>query len=392
MSERLGEMLLHGGALTEEQLQEVLSAQSIYGGRLGTNLVEMGLLSEEDLARLLNEKLGVPCVDAASLESIPDSLLSLIPREMVQRLKVLPVALDGKRLTLAMADPSDFTAIDEVGFFTGLVVVPRVCSELRLFMALERYYGIKRVLHFIPVVGGVRTRMIDLTRKSAGLRPSETNTLLASGQEPVADRSAGGTDASQGTVSNPDPTATVFAKESIGESADHRPQERGDQVRSDKGLLAARFAAATCEAEVVRTLMSYLKEEFDRSCFLSVRRGSAVGVMAVAGGKGVSNFPGSVIALEGAALISRVLKERSPYLGEIPEGGTEGQITAKIGGQPGATVLLVPLMVGGATVACLLVQDEQGRLSTGLFNLHRVVAKAGLAFEMLGIRKKIGLV
>jgi hypothetical protein len=168
MAEKLGEMLIHGGALTEAQLEEVLSAQSIYGGRLGTNLVEMGLLSEEHLARLLNKKLGVPCVGAASLESLPDSLLSLVPREMVQRFKVIPIALEGRKLTLAMADPSDFAAIDEIGFYTGLIIVPRVCSELRLHMALERFYGIKRVLHFIPVVGGVRTRMINQTGKAPG--------------------------------------------------------------------------------------------------------------------------------------------------------------------------------------------------------------------------------
>ncbi|HJV36281.1 MAG TPA: hypothetical protein VJ604_14490, partial [Geomonas sp.] len=132
----LGEMLLKVGALTEEQLQQVLHAQAIYGGRLGTNLVEMGLVEEEDLARVLNEKMGVPHIDLAALNSVPAEVLSLVPSEMVQRYRVLPVEVKGRKLTLAMEDPSDFGALDDIGFVTGLVVVPRVCSELRLALAL----------------------------------------------------------------------------------------------------------------------------------------------------------------------------------------------------------------------------------------------------------------
>jgi hypothetical protein len=138
--------------------------------------------------------------------------------------------------------------------------------------------------------------------------------------------------------------------------------------------------------------MSYLRDHFDRAGFLSIRRGAAVGVHAVAGGVGVPGFPGFVIGLEDAALIMRVLKEKSPYLGTFPEGGPEGQISAKMGGKPGGAGLLMPLLVGGASVAFLIVEDEMARLGQGLTELQWVVAKSELAFEMLGIRKKIGLV
>ena len=368
MTERLGEILLHGGALTEAQLEEVLSAQSIYGGRLGTNLVEMGLLSEENLARVLNQKLGVPCVDAASLETVPAALLALIPREMVQRFKVLPVALDGKKLTLAMADPSDFGAIDEIGFYTGLVIVPRVCSELRLSMALEHHYGIKRVLHFIPVQGGVRTRMLDLARKNAGMGPFVESQTPASPFDP-----------DQKTETAPD-----------APSANAAPQPRARRVSMES--VATRFAAATGEAEVVETLMSYLRSEFDRAGFLSIRRGSVIGVLAVTGEKTIPSFCGYTIGVEEAGLLKKVLNQKAPYVGVLPEGGGESQILAKIGGRSGGPALLLPLVLGGFSVAFLLVGDENGRLGTGLFDLQRVVGKAELAFEMLAIRKKIGLV
>jgi hypothetical protein len=405
MSTRLGEMLLHVGALTEEQLQQVLSAQSAYGGRIGTNLVEMGLLSEDDLGRLLNEKLGVPCVEPASLEQVSPSLIALLPQEMVQRLQVLPVAREGKRLTLAMKDPADFNAIDEVGFFTGLVIVPRVCTELRLSMALERYYGIKRVLTFIPVAGGMRTRMANIT----GLT-HENSEPSAPGQDgPHVTDISSSLESTSHSQDAPSPSSLGHSPSNIAaqgavpgtrnpgaDDGGNSGSAPGDEIANPASgrmeVLARKFAAASAEVEVVSILMSYIKEEFDRAGLLSLRRGSAVGVQAVSCGSQVPNFTGWVTDLGKAELLKGVLEKRAPYLGKLPEGDLAGEILTKIGGTSGAPVLLLLLVVGGGIVAFLLVQDEKGRLASGLYDLQRVVAKAGLAFEMIGIRKKIGLV
>jgi len=413
VSARLGEMLLQVGTLTKEQLEQVLSAQSIYGGRIGTNLVEMGLLSEEALGRLLNEKAGVPCIDAASLEQVPPSLIAILPQEMVQRLQVLPVALGGKKLTLAMKDPANFSAIDEVGFFTGLVVVPRVCSELRLAMALERYYGIKRVLHFIPVAGGMRTRMASMT----GLTKEIAEPVVPEGSGPqIADMlsclesTSRGRDSSTqpgfdpgpgknstgnpGATYTPNPDGTCETKCAAGLGIDPGSSAGPGRESARHGSMeeiARKFGAATGEAEVVTILMSYLKAEFDRVALMSLRRGAVVGVQAFSCGSQVPSFNGCALELAEATLLKGVLEKRAPYLGKLPEVGMEARILAKMGGAPGAAALLVPLSINGASVAFLLVQDEKGRLAPGLFDLQRVVAKAGLAFEMIGIRKKIGL-
>ena len=411
MSERLGEMLLHVGTLTEEQLEQVLSAQSVYGGKIGTNLVEMGLLSEDDLARLLNEKLGVPCVEASSLANVPASLIAILPLEMAQRFQALPVALDGKRLTLAMTDPGNFVAIDEIGFFTGLVIVPRVCSELRFTMALERYYGIKRVLNFIPVEGGSRTRAHNIAKdwmeapvvsnppvsdpgnSSANwLAPSPENIFH---QSPGSSLNPGDTGSASLIPGQESEQGSGFDS-SHGLTAESRTGSAGsadcaviDPLHNDMKSLAADFAGASGDAEVVTLLMSYLRDNFNRAGFLSLRRGSAGGVQAVAEGAAVPTFLGWVINLEGAARLKGVLEKREPYLGMLTEAGAEGQILDKIGGEPGGAALLLPLVITGASVAFILVSDARDRLVSGLFDLQRVVAKAGLAFEMLSIRKKI---
>jgi hypothetical protein len=395
MAVRLGEMLLHGGALTEEQLEEALSAQSVYGGRLGTNLVEMGLLSEDELARLLNQKLGVPSVDAASLELVPAALIGILPKEMVQRFRVLPVALDGKRLTLAMADPADFSAIDEIGFVTGLVIVPRVCSELRLTMALERYYGIKRSIRFIPVAGGVRTRMARLTREEVEGRSAEACAhpapdaglssepdRLSDGPGPDHDSRAGRDSVSCQESPAVPPLSTKISPGTIAGSA------FSNQARSMEAI-SVKLAAVSGEGEVVTILMSYLRDAFDRAGLLSLRRGSVVGVQAVADGAGLPAFTGCVIELEGAALLKGVLEKRAPFLGSFPEGGAESLILEKIGANAGAVALLLPLVVNKVSAAVIIVEDENGRLGTGLAEVQRIVAKAEFAFEMVSLKRKI---
>ncbi|HBG07563.1 MAG TPA: general secretion pathway protein GspE [Geobacter sp.] len=343
----LGEMLLKAGALTEAQLEQVLSAQSIYGGRLGTNLVEMGLIGEDELARVLKEKLGVPCIDGSALDAIPAEVLAVIPLEMVQRYHVLPLALDGKRLTLAMIDPSDFKAIDEIGFVTGLVIVPRVCSELRLNLALERYFGIKRELRYIPVAGGSRSRFAGAALGDARPEP--------------------------GSVAE------------LGAHPGGAPPGRHVTME----VLAERLAGAPGEAQVVSAVLWYLGGEFDRAALLRLKCGSAVGVQAVAAGDEVDGFVGYAMALDEAQQIKRVVQERELFLGEFAAGGAVGGLMRAMGGSAPAPALVVPVAVGGQVAAVICVNDLKGRLAGGVFELQRVAAMAELAFEMLRIRKRI---
>lgn len=360
----LGEMLMEEGALTQAQLEQVLNAQSIYGGRLGTNLVEMGLIREEQLARVLNEKMGVPCLDSAALHDIPAQVLALVPQEMVQRYHVLPVALEGKRLTLAMIDPSDFQAIEEIGFVTGLVIVPRVCSELRLNISLERYYGIRRAVRYIPVAGGFRSRVAQAVAqagedRAAGAKPYDGRHQERSGQP------------WSGSAPGPDLSC----------------QRGGRGVTME--VLAERLAGAPGEGQVVSAVLWYLGGEFDRAAFLRLRDGAAVGVQAIDQGREVCAFPGYGVALDQAYPLKGVVREKRLFMGEFGAEGALGELMEVMGGSAPAPALVVPVAVAGQVAGLICVNDHRGRLSGGVFELQRVVAMAELAFEMLRIRKRI---
>jgi hypothetical protein len=381
----LGEMLLQAGSLTQVQLEQVLSAQSIYGGRLGTNLVEMGLIGEEQLARVLNEKLGVPCVDAALLDGIPEEMLAVVPLEMVQRYHVLPLAKDGKRLTIAMEDPSDFKAIDEIGFVTGLIIVPRVCSELRLNIALERYYGIKRTMRYIPVAGGARTTfrrdvLHESTETEAG------NNALSVGSETEVGNYAlyQGTEADAGNILH---GGTERSAADIAATGTHGRNGCGMRVKME--VLAESIADAPGEAQVISALLSYLSWEFDRAAFLRLKCGSALGVQAVSEGDEVHGFFRYAVGLDEVPQLQRVVQEKHLYLGEFPAEAAAGGLMQAMGGSAPAPALVVPVAVGGQVAAVICVNDQNGRLSGGVFELQRVAAMAELAFEMLRIRKRI---
>src|SRR5689334_12601613 len=119
MALKLGELLVRKGMVTETQLAEGLRAQQLFGGRLGTNLVELGYLTEHALAQFLSEQTGLPAIGAADLENIPPTVTKAIPREVVVRHKIIPLSLHQRRLRVAMADPTDIKAVDEVSFSTG---------------------------------------------------------------------------------------------------------------------------------------------------------------------------------------------------------------------------------------------------------------------------------
>ena len=128
MAGRLGELLIKENLITAEQLQEALAAQKGKGGRLGYNLTQMGFLSEEDLTTFLSKQYGVPSINLAEFE-VSTEIIGLVPFDVAKKYLVLPVNRAGASLIVAMADPSNIFAIDDIKFMTGYNVEPVVTSE-----------------------------------------------------------------------------------------------------------------------------------------------------------------------------------------------------------------------------------------------------------------------
>src|ERR671921_1775830 len=143
MSAKLGEILVRENLLSPQQLREALDYQREHGGRLGYNLVKLGLVSDEMVTAVLSRQYGVPSVNL-DLFDVDTPVIRLIPREVAEKYSVLPLSRVGATLTLAMVDPTNVFAMDDIKFMTGLNIEPVVVSEASVQEAISRYYSQSR--------------------------------------------------------------------------------------------------------------------------------------------------------------------------------------------------------------------------------------------------------
>jgi len=167
---RLGQMLVKANLITPEQLDAALKEQKVSGGRLGSILARLGYINEDAIAAFLSRQYGVPAVDLASVKIDP-AVIRLVPADVANKHLLIPLSRNGSTLTVAMANPSDIFAIDDIRFMTGYDVTPVVAPETAIRNALNRYYD---------TAGLARTFVKDFEAKERGeARPAQEEIDLA---------------------------------------------------------------------------------------------------------------------------------------------------------------------------------------------------------------------
>jgi type IV pilus assembly protein PilB len=141
MSVRLGELLIKANLITQDQLKDALKSQKEMGGaKLGEALIKLGFVAEEDITECLSQQFGVPSINLNHFE-IDSSVIKLIPADVARKYNILPVNKTGATITIAMADPTNVFAMDDIKFMTGYNVEPVVASEIGIKAAIDTYYG-----------------------------------------------------------------------------------------------------------------------------------------------------------------------------------------------------------------------------------------------------------
>jgi len=137
----LARILRDRGIVTESQLREAIQHQVLYGGRLGTNLLELGFVEESELLAALARAHGVQAVPVDAGEIRPETV-KLVPKAVAARHKVFPYRLRGRTLFLLMVDPNDHASVARIGYSLGLIVKPLVVPEFRMIQLLRDHYGV----------------------------------------------------------------------------------------------------------------------------------------------------------------------------------------------------------------------------------------------------------
>src|SRR6201987_3572799 len=147
MSQRLGDLLVKEKIITPEQLEQASKVQKEQSCRLGSALVKLGFLTDEDVTNFLSRQYGVPAINLSYFEIDP-AVIKLIPYETAKRYQILPLSRVGASLTIAMGDPTNVFAMDDIKFMTGFNIEPVVASESSIVEGIDKAYGTSKEEEF----------------------------------------------------------------------------------------------------------------------------------------------------------------------------------------------------------------------------------------------------
>jgi hypothetical protein len=446
MSRRLGEILVESGRITEAQLHRALTAQLVFGGHLGTTLLELGYLTENTLGTTLSSIFGVPYADYEMLSKVPYAVIRCLPAKMVEKHKVLPLSLDGRTLRLAMIDPKNLMALDEISFVTGYHIEPCVSPEINILQALEFYYNLRRSQRYVTLA-----REMSRQRSRAESLPAVGDAGPGGqGQARAAVAAAGGSVSKSGPSVNTAGAVALPADhwEKYGygrswreladaldddggpaqrsEEADTRPQVRAtpraaaavasldSQPPSEARALPAeeearpseaaetaptlleasrRLASAESVDEIVSTVLGYTADRLPRCLFFVMKGDSAKGWAGR--GEGLTEEKARRLSVplrgsEGDSIFSLVSEGATHYLGPVSNAPGVREFYRMLGLTPPWSVLIVPVMVKGRVTAYLYGDGgTRGPLVLTLPSMLALCECAGMALQIIILRNKI---
>lgn len=354
MAITLLDMLLNAGLINRDQFEEALRNRVLYGGKIGTSLIELGYISEQELARFLSDKLGVPYVPHEQLLHIPSKVIDLLPRELALKYGAIPLSLERKRLSLVMADPADLTAIDEISFITGYSIRPLITPEVRLVQALGIYYQTTIDFRYQKVIDRIEAEQIDL------IEPLEDEIFPTLQGEEYLDE------------------AEIVAVDAWNERIRFfAPSELS------KGL-----ARADSREEIADLVIAFLAGRFERAAIFIIRSDTAIGWKGVLHQEPLLEIADICIPLSEPSVLKTVADGAGLYLGPLADTPMNRKLLDGMGGGRPQSVLLAPLIISGRIVT-ILYADGEKVMDEKVPELQKLLTKTALAFEALICREKI---
>jgi len=378
MKIKVGSLLVREGIISEAELEEALRNKVIFGGKLGTNLVELGYITSERLSEALAKHKGFPQVDPSQLDAIPASVIALITAETAKQHQVIPIALDKKRLTVAMADPCDLTAIDKLSFMTGMYINPVVIPELLLIMALERYYKIRRETRYIAIAK-------DMRRDPRANETQGINEIPAAPTKP------------EKKVEVEEffeiPEFDGFDKVEIPDAPEpeiHIPTQEEIKEAYNLTDMCTALAAATSRDQIGAALMEYLRLRYLRTALFLPKEPTLTGWLAADENGYVENFSETRVEMQPPSSFLQVIESKNFCMGQLLS-PTDLKAATAMSAKDNPAILL-PIILMNRVVAIICVVDSLERLTRSLNELQKIAVKSAMAFEILIMRNKIQMV
>jgi hypothetical protein len=361
---RLGELLVSHGLITSEQLEDALFAQRQFGGRLGTNLVELGLISDGDLANVLSEQLKVPCAKPQALASVPKDVIARLPSSLASKYRAVPLRFHAGELHLGMADPQNFAQVDEISFALGCRIKPYVVTEVALNYALERYYGLRREARLM------QTAAVGLRDLGGSPSPRPAAALATWDQSPPP---AG--------LAREAPSARIPPSRSalpVFDSAYEQPVSVIDEL-----------ASVMSSEDVVKVLFRYFTDLFAEVVIIGIAQGRAAAVRAGSRTRVIEMRQPLPVSLADGTLIRAVIgKPQIIHQAQVAD--QEVVRVCATFGLPTANVAFISLFNQDSPAFAIIGQGRDERyLQQAFSGLKGFVGKATQALRIVALRNEI---
>ena len=420
---RLGAWLLSKGKITEDQLQKALQHHEFFGGRIGSSLITLGYVDEDVLGAYLSDVSGTPYAPASRLEGVAPEVIALVPARLAAQYRVVPIGLDGRRLRLAMRDPRDLIALDEIAFMTGMTIEPFVATDFRVQKALTRYYQVAAATPTVPLAGP----STGTTQPNPPVRPpaplgapmarspelgfdgypldADPDPLAAS--HPVAKP---GVPAAAGVADGPPPSSLQqwrMAQEEIPDEFPDPPARSGGRggapalaavprpaptAEIDHLLVAAaRLQRSESRNDVFEAILDYTATRFLHCALFIVQSDRMVGWGGRGPGIDQARVREVIVSIDRPSLFSFLRTGADHFYGPVSELPANTRFFLDMGIPPPERTLLMPLSIKDRPTVMLYCDTAvDAAAAADRTHIQRLLAKASLALEILILRNKIG--
>ncbi len=434
---KLGQMLVERGWITGEQLIRAIQSQRVVGGRIGTCLLEMDVLTEDQLLETLAQQLTVPAAQIEDLRAIGDGILNLIPSKVAARWQAVPFVADRNDIQVATLNARNLACLDEIEFCSNKRVLPHIANEVRIFEALERYYGVECPRRY--------GHLLDRLNRSRYMWDESAKILLGAGQTEAVVRTAPAPPSD--TAAKPRAVIQAPASRSTQAASGRESRElmQAPASRSTWGMrtppappaeparpeLPARKGAITWPTEVVggppapppapatgggtpvpptltldhverllagqsdqkavgQTILRFLGQSFSRCAIFAVRNEGVRGWLHHGEGFDSALFRDLDIKLDQPSAFLGLIKGAEFFLGPLAPMPAHRELARCWGGELPQQCLMMPIRLRGRLVSILY--GDRGALGVQgvqIEEIKELAEKAAIAFELCILRRKL---
>lgn len=382
---RLAETLVESGLISEAQLQSALQRQLVMGGKIGTNLIELKYVTDEQLEKVLSATYMMPAAPPEAFLDIPYDTINSIPKEVAVRHRIIPIKKEQKTITVAMENPNDVAVIDELGFMTGSRISTVVASEVKIALALEKYYQHPRNLRYIEVLRPREDYAIEAVERNIPLK--EHAPVIAKPQE---NKKEAKPEVESGWLGAEEPEEYYEPIEIVEtEKVVEKQVQKSTPAQITFQDTVHKLTRVEARDEAIDAVIDYISQYIENVIFFVISVAEAKALKAKHKGVDYGNIADLKVTFGGPSVFFTVKNSEEPYSGDITSFPVDDAFLGEIGQNRPLRVYLVPIMVKTKLVSVLYLDNSNKDVPPErIGEINSLVEKLSLAFEILILKKK----